>query len=594
MLKIMKKMTFVACTAMLASAVAFTGCNSDKNEPGQPKVVESVTTDLNISLPANATGGVHRMPGEAVQTNNGTDDFQGMGNICLIPFGLAKGDTVTASDTKIGAKLADITDIVATSELKAVSKAKKYPNVQIPVGTSAFLFYAESKYSDASLFNKGKLTYVEATTNAGSTKFELQPIVLDPATITGSTTYTKLLAYVQGVADAVDGDPLDPGTKAWKEYTNDINEGMTNLFNEYKATKNLNSFNIERMMNDLLATISLTNTTLTDNMRAAIKDEAYVTYNEGTKKVALKSDDNLNNFPACFNIPDGSVTIGYAEGTFSSSLDKTFLNKTGDAGMNVAPLDQYVYPSSLWYYANTTIKTSNESEATALDDATHDWDWVLGEYPNLNSAVDSKTRSVALIRVINYAVGRLDVKVKLASANLQDNATPNKATIDCDSKLALSAVLIGGQKNVGFDFNSTSYVGENSGHTIYDKNLTSAINATTTFGNANSTLVLETADNTDVMIAIEMINNTGSDFVGADGVVPNGGKFYLVGKLIAENATTPKKRVFMKDYTTTAQLNITNLEKAYNTIPDLRTPTLEIGLSVDLSWVPGTLYNIDL
>ncbi len=583
-------MTFVACAALLAS-VAFTSCNNE--EPQAKQNGETVTTNINIALPSNATGGPMRMPGSTVQVNNGTTDFQGIGNICLIPFGLAKDATVAGTDTKLGAKLNGITDIAATSELAAVSKAKKYTNISVPAGTSAFLFYAESKKTGTD-FEKGKLTYVEATTTAGTAKFELDPI--QPNAITSEAAYTKLLAYVQSVADAEDENHV-----AWKAYNNTINQGMTELFAEYSTTKNLNSFNVERMMNDLLATIKLTQNTLADNMRAAIKSSTYVTYDATNDTIALKSDDNLNNFPGYLNLPAGSVAIAYdgTSKTFGSSADKEFVNRAvGGGSMNMAPTNLYVYPASLWYYANTTINTSNESENTALTDATHDWAWVLGEYSYTNASVTSKTRSIALVNPINYAVGRLDVKVKLNGANLEDNALPTAASIACDNKLQLTAVLVGGQKNVGFDFTPATYPATSDVYTIYDKEMTSVINATTTFGGANSTLVLETPANgdsgADIMIAIEMLNNTGADFVGADGVIPARGKFYLVGKLTAANATTTPKQVFLKDYITTAQLNILDLKHAYNGIPDLRTPTLEIGLSIDLSWTSGTTYNVDL
>ena len=138
MFKFMKKLTFLACAAMLTSAVVLTGCKDDNNGPVQN--VPSVTTDINISLPANATGGPRKMPGEKVQVTNGLSDFQGIGSICLIPFGLAKGNVVAGGDTKLGTKLSGITDINATGELAATSKAKKYTGVSVPTGTSAFLF----------------------------------------------------------------------------------------------------------------------------------------------------------------------------------------------------------------------------------------------------------------------------------------------------------------------------------------------------------------------------------------------------------------------------------------------------------------------
>jgi len=589
-------MTFIACAALLASAVAFTGCKGDQNAPEQKQNLESVTTDITISLPANATGGARRMPVATVQKNNGIDDFQGIKDIRLIPFGLAKNAIVTGTDTKIGAKLTGIGDIALTSELAAVSKAKKYPNVAVPVGTSAFLFYAESNASGGN-FNKGYLNYVEATSTAGTAKFELGAIHSDATDVTNHQAHVALLAYVQSVADATDG------TKAWKNYTTADNEGFKLLFDEYKKTKNFNSFNIERMMNDLLGTIALTENTLANNMRAAIKNSAYVTYDDGTKKVTLKSDNDMNNFPACLNLPDGSVSIAYDgdAGTFGTSADKKFVDKASSSNMQMAPVELYTYPASLWYYANTTIYTSNQSENDALTNATQDWDWVLGQYDAPKGAVNSKTRSIALTSPINYAVGRLDVQVKLGSANLNDAALPTPASIDCNSdgkKFALTAVLVGGQKNVGFDFTPATYPATSPVYTIYDNVIEPAMNVTTEFGSSNSTLVLESskvdAESDNVMIAIELQNNTGKDFVGADGVVPAGGKFYLVGKLIAADATQTGGKVFKQDYITKAELTIGDLSKAYNGIPDLRTPTLEIGLSVDLSWQEGHTYQITL
>jgi hypothetical protein len=113
------------------------------------------------------------------------------------------------------------------------------------------------------------------------------------------------------------------------------------------------------------------------------------------------------------------------------------------------------------------------------------------------------------------------------------------------------------------------------------------------YSDANSTLVLETAAEEDEYICVEFTNNSTKDFYGADGIVPIGGKFYLVGRLTAASATETGKKVFKQDYTTTAKLSIKDLKSAYNTIPDLKAPQLEIGLLVDLTWKAGHVYEID-
>ena len=89
------------------------------------------------------------------------------------------------------------------------------------------------------------------------------------------------------------------------------------------------------------------------------------------------------------------------------------------------------------------------------------------------------------------------------------------------------------------------------------------------------------------------MENTGEDFFGYnDMLIPKGGKFYVVGQLDANAATETGKKVFKQDYKTTAKLTLNTLQKAYSTIPDLRTPELELGFAVDLTWESGHVYEI--
>ena len=61
-------------------------------------------------------------------------------------------------------------------------------------------------------------------------------------------------------------------------------------------------------------------------------------------------------------------------------------------------------------------------------------------------------------------------------------------------------------------------------------------------------------------------------------------------------------QVFKQDYKTIANFSISQntgdehkkgLGAAYNTIPDLRTPQLELGLSVDLHWEEGITFDVE-
>ena len=574
----MKKLTFVACAAMLASAAILTGCQNDNNDPQQR---EQVTTDIAIALPGQVgANGASKMPSATVQLGGHTDfGTNGMKGITLVPF--AKSEEVTSSSTRLGTANIDLGTIGATQTYSksANGRAKVFTGKEVPLGTSAFLFYGESG-ATGTKFETGSLTGT-LTGNPSAFVFALEPIVLNAATIEADGAYTGLIAFLNAVANASDG------VKAWKEYTAGDNEGLYELFQTYSAANVLSSFHVQRMMTDLYKTLMPSNDAMSEAIKTIIGNGTYATV-DGSGNVTLVAA--LRDFPeTTYNIPQGSVAVAYSAGAFGGNAAHAY------GSLNPATLDTYVYPSSLWYTSNTQIKTHNSSLLGNYTGA-ESWKAILEAYSKDNSSVNSKTRSVALKDTVQYAVARLDVMVKFkANTWLEDNdpVTANNKVANPAAGYPLSAVLVGGQKNVGFDFStqkgSTTY-------TIYDKVMTNTIAATSTaaYSAANSTLVLETPAETNEFIALEFTNTSDKDFYGYDGIVPVGAKFYLVGQLNADDATETGKKVFKQDYTTTARVAIKDLKNAYITIPDLKAPQLEIGLSVDLHWETGHTYDLEL
>ena len=110
--------------------------------------------------------------------------------------------------------------------------------------------------------------------------------------------------------------------------------------------------------------------------------------------------------------------------------------------------------------------------------------------------------------------------------------------------------------------------------------------------------MLETAYTEEtVNFAVEFLNNSGKDFVGKDGIIPNGCKFYLIGQLDINKLSAENKiidQIFKQDYVTEVIAKVGSLRNAYNVIPDLRAPKLELGLSVDLTWQQANTYEVDL
>ena len=586
----MKKMTFLACAAMLTSAVVLTGCKGEgQNEPQQN--VPTVATDITISLPGQLGNGPLRMPGATVQ-RGGFTQFNGIKNITLVPF--AKSAVITKDFARLGDNI-ELGTLGTTTKTDAteLGRTKVFEAQNVPTGTSSFLFYGESAATGTE-FQIGYLGASVVSNTPDGFTFSLKQIHANASDITGNAAYTGLLAYLNSVANATDG--ATPTPKAWKDYTAEDNEGYYELFKIYSSVTVLSSFGIRRMMTDLYKNLKLngTNDVLATNIKAAIANATYASVNAETGEVTLV--EGLQNFPGSLNLPDGAVAVVYD----ATPTVKAFGGNAARAYGSLAPaqLDRYVYAPSLWYYSNTRIKTSVNSEKEHYVDGAS-WASILAQYPNDNSSVNSKTRSVALKDTIQYAVGRLDVMVKVKEATaLEDNDSikeNNKVAIP-DGGFPVSAVIVGGQKNVGFDFTPATYKGSATvAYTIYDKIMDPAtISAVSSgYSSANSTLVLETAASEDEYICVEFTNNSAKDFYGVDGIVPIGGKFYLVGKLTASAATQTGNQVFKQDYTTTARLSIKDLKTAYSTIPDLRAPQLEIGFMVDLTWKAGHTYDID-
>ena len=66
--------------------------------------------------------------------------------------------------------------------------------------------------------------------------------------------------------------------------------------------------------------------------------------------------------------------------------------------------------------------------------------------------------------------------------------------------------------------------------------------------------------------------------------------FYLVGEVklpagAVNEADDYKRRVFTQDYTTTIQMTVSSLEKAYNVLPSINSQNLEIGVMTTPMWI---------
>lgn len=535
---------------LLLASAGLASCSSDdtfsgsKGQSGEP-----VKTQFAISVPAGKAG---RLAQGIVQGQNPAV-FRGMNNINLISFNAAPAAGGTGTEV---IKLGSILD----NELQANTSAKVYYEVPIEVGTTNFLFYGEAYSATDDAKTNGALTAtVSATVN--DIKFELKPISTDAE---NNDERTTLLAALNSVAQA-----KDASSNTWASSTSDLKKYYEALI----SLKAGSATSVKLALADLKAGVEKATATGEEKLKAAIT---------AAIDAAVESIKSCT-YPRNINLPDGAAQVKWTGAAFD------YINSSNVGSLAYTNMANFVYPASLYYTTNTTIKTSTSRLA---DKYSTDWKTCLALYNGGGTSVDANTQSVALVNQIQYAVGRFDVAAKFSSDNINDNVGESIAVITAEDSITLDGILIGGQKNADWQF---APLASSEEYTIYDASVTS-----TKLGTADiaskimaQSLALPTKAGTNVYFALELTNNTGNAFTGVDGIVPDGAKFYLVGQLIPQ-ADKAGNQVFAKAYNTKANVTISSLAHAYNCIPDLKNPKLELGLSVKLEWSEGLVQDITI
>lgn len=261
------------------------------------------------------------------------------------------------------------------------------------------------------------------------------------------------------------------------------------------------------------------------------------------------------------------------------------------------------------YFVSSPVKTSQD-EITAIKDLPSYENWLKDDTwaSGYKDVVENRTRFVALKDPLQYGVACLKSTIKCNSNSLVDNAHDGNFGYDNNNTISVpnggfkvTGILVGGQpEGVAWNFEPKTTNTSDFKYTIYDNHMISVFAANSTESQPNYTLVLDNKDATsskqsNVLVTVELENNSGVAFYGADGIIPANTKFYLVGELKLDGKTTQTvDRVFVKDHTTVATFTITSLKNAYNHIPDMRTSKINVGLAVNLEWQEGITFDVKL
>lgn len=570
----------------VTAGLIWSSCSSldeDVSNASQEKVVAQFSLSVSGK---NAT----RMSGEVVQATNA---FLGMQEISLIPF--AKGvaanepdEPIAADDNSLGLRIA-LPDL-GVSDLQANNKSKLYSNVLVPVGTNAFLVYGRSAHADNAPATNGKIVATGLDGSPAGMTFSLQPICSEVTTNgAAGETGNNIIAYLNTVFAAREG------VFDWSSSSYPILNGLYDLVKDMKAGA---SASVQAFVQEIYEILKPSaSTEYVQNVLKAILVEHLVNGElPETLPDVVTLPSDCEGYPADCGLPDGTAVIQWNE---TNKRYEAVTSQNNLGAMNV-DVTNFTYPAELWYRSNSRINTDYESRAA--DYATQaTWDGVLGTYLKQISTVEGATRSIAVRRQLQYAVGRLDLRLEAKATEggtttvlteLKDKAGTSIPV----NKLTITGILVGQQSPVDFKFQSK---GSND-YTIYDNSaIVSSINPDADA--FSHTLVLETQKNQSVNVAVELLNNSGYSIVTGsnDDIVPPGCKFYVIGQLNPVDVegynqdNDIKNRVFCQDHVTKVTLTVTDLTKGYYVIPPLRSAQLEFSLAV-ANWKISTSVGGEL
>lgn len=548
----------------ITGAVGFTACSSSSDAVEEPKPVvyddngqPAVKSEFVFSIPRTVVG--TRMASDDTQSNGTVAQFRGMDNIRLIPFGEDPGNSST--------KLSDIMRLSSIDNLGMPGQInyKVYSDQFVPIGTNHFLLYAKAidRVAESAIssmddkFRFGTLS-VKGLTDAEFTA--PRDILFSPVQINtsieaqaGNTVGKDIVRLLNSLANITISDVAYPNN-SWKT-SNDPT--MVSLYKNFIGITTSSSGSLSVILNKLYFSLDHIKSDspahrLAQAIKSRIEDACVYTPVNGVP-VTLKS--NYSGYPGNIGLPDGAARVRWnASGLQPNSFVDVSANYTKNFRLKIT---DYVYPAALWYHVSTPLKASTEKESPEYDTAGN-WEGVINSvYAEAADEVQAGTKSVALKKPAEYGVGRIETKIAMGSGTFYDG---NGKEVAFGNGYTLKGMLIGGQNSVGWDFTPKG----NENLTIYDRNMASSsiiAKPGYTTATANQTLALETKGNQIVNAALELVNG-GEEFMGADGIIPAGGTFYLVVKLDPQTAANyvpgTLDKIVKQDHVTKLTVTIKN------------------------------------
>ena len=631
------------------------GCG---REPLVPDPEEDVSVSLALSVGAFSKSGATKMAESVTQHSMSPSSFRGIDRVYILPFrtGYANayvGEGASLWDYRVslpqlGLDGSFMNQAESNAGLINNNYAHLYNPVYLRPDTDAVLVYGKAMDESVGSFSSTSVTYLQHNGSLVAPDFDkvenTDEIVFDPDPISSNVSTSSKYGAVQWRSNIIDnylnkilttsvssnGTPKktstfnDPTTYENHPALSAALEAFTNKGLYFPLSKDFLDIKLTQLYQALYPYA-------TDDSRSA--DYYYVPKNgaafpyvyELAKAVVKKIYDDTKtneqntyasryyesgqykirlkiNGPAVYGLPSGTIPIQWQE---KNKTFRVLYNIDPLSGLGYIPSDEICYPPSLWYYVNSPLVSTDQENVTQKYTSQYTWEAISSSYTA--SGVGSQSKAAAVRDPVQYGVALLELTCqKVGSNRIDDFENTGNSGIDIkNQKFPLTGILIADQYQQCFDFTPT--LDENAKMWyVFDADVndsngnaqawisSSATSATLT------TLVLPTRPEADVRFALEFLNKTNyTTVVGANGCqIAPGCHFYLAGVLKFANRVNNSEEnlgsIFVRGHKTEVRATFTSFQAAYDVVPDLKDPQLQLGVSAEFGWDLSTPTNVPI
>lgn len=616
---------------MLVMSLMLLGCAKDGTggENGGDQKIEIVNVRFAFSMiPQHSSHkATTRMDSAIVNPTTLGDGLEDARMLCF-------NGVPTANSNKIGEMIEfkNLEDELISSDTisgeTTATEVSEFRQVGVPVGTTHFGFYGNAPAPSSTHEDRMKNGIIEVvglskSTYQGNSGVRFKPVQIckSAADFGGSTVGANLFAFLNELM-SVTSTGVAPHDR-W-ETSNDLI--LQEAYKRMTELKTLSSQHVSLMLATVYKVVGAVSESapgrpLADAILTKIASVCITAPTSTSTMADLK--EAYWGFPDDIHLPMGAARIAWDdtkkeffvpdEQNYASQLDKQF---------SIMSMNDYCYPMNLQYQVLSDILASDTEVAMPAIEGgsslSEQWQELIDDlYSGASTMVEKNTKSVAMKQQVNYAVGKLNLKTRIATGDVMYDATGRP--VDVSNGFTLKGYIIGGQRMVDFNFQPVAGSKE---YAIYDTDLNGGAQQVKrhVFTKENFVLGLGTAADKDIQIALELVNN-GPEFEGADGVILHGATFYLVANLApkeGQNYTSGSiDKVFSRDKATMVALTIEGgypdtdgdgkpdtglddygrpkplkgLATATYGLPKLENPIPTLGLSVNLSWEDGIWFE---